>query len=416
MASVAYGRVPFRQQIAFFANKLGLTTDGWTDVYGQEHDWAFSVAGANRDDIVADFQTAIRAAVEDGETLAQFRKRFDAIVAKHGWDYNGGRNWRSRVIYETNLRQSYNAGRYEQQMALAKAMPYIRYKHSDAVQHPRPVHQSWDDKIWRADDPIWDVIYPANGWGCQCYTESLSERDLQRLGKSGPDPTPDLEYETVTIGQRSANGPRSVRVPKGVDPGFDYAPGRARLKSAIPPEKPDPPIPGSAGGPGLPNRRPNDALPPARRLPASWLLPDDLSETDYAAAFLDEFGAAVDAPAIFTDVIGERLAIGGDLFRGASGALKVDKRGRGPWMKLLAEALRLPDEIWVRLEWLNSTGKMVVRRRYVARFIVEGETRPTLAVFERGADGWWGVTTYQSENEAAESWRVGVRLYRRDGA
>lgn len=142
MATVAYGRVPFRQQIEFFNRKLGLPTNGWTDVYAQEHDWAFMVAGANRDDIVTDFQTAIRRAIEDGRTLEQFRADFDNIVAKHGWDYNGGRNWRSRVIYETNLRTSYAAGRYEQLQALKSVRPFWQYVHSDAVMHPRPLHLS----------------------------------------------------------------------------------------------------------------------------------------------------------------------------------------------------------------------------------------------------------------------------------
>ena len=36
-----------------------------------------------------------------------FREDFDAIVARLGWDYNGGRDWRTRVIYETNLNTSY---------------------------------------------------------------------------------------------------------------------------------------------------------------------------------------------------------------------------------------------------------------------------------------------------------------------
>lgn len=225
MAGVAYGSLPFQQQIAFFRNKENVLTDRWDDVWEAEHDASFMVAGANRVDLVADFREAVRAAVEDGETLDQFRRRFDSIVAKHGWDYNGGRNWRSRVIYETNLRQSYNAGRYAQQMALRTKLPYIQYHHSDAVQHPRPVHLGWNGMVLRADDPAWQAIYPANGWGCQCYTSSLSERDLRRLGKSGPDPSPKLKWIDALVGKRSPGGPHLVRTVEGIDPGFAYAPG-----------------------------------------------------------------------------------------------------------------------------------------------------------------------------------------------
>lgn len=138
-----------------------------------------------------------------------------------------------------------------------------------------------------------------------------------------------------------------------------------------------------------------------------------MSAADYAAAFLGEFGAAADVPAVFTDAIGERLVIADQLFRDPSGEYKADKRGRGRWMRVLAEALKAPDEIWARLEWMDTLGRMVIRRRYVARILVEGETTPTLAVFERGPDGWWGVATFQGEQQTENDWRVGVRLYRR---
>lgn len=227
MASVAYGSLPFQQQITFFRNKENVLTDSWTDVWETQHDTSFMVAGANRIELVADFRDAIRKAIEDGATLEKFRMDFDRIAARHGWDYKGGRNWRSRVIYETNMRQSYNAGRWHQQQALKKARPYLRYKHSDAVAHPRPIHVSWNDKVWHIDDPVWKVLYPANGWGCQCYTESLNARDLKRMGKDGPDPSPELKWVDVVVGQRSASGPRLVRTVEGVDPGFAYGPGQS---------------------------------------------------------------------------------------------------------------------------------------------------------------------------------------------
>ena len=225
MATVAYGSLPFKQQIAFFRQKTNVLTDSWLDLWEAQHDNGFMVAGANRVELLADFRDAVRAAVEDGETLETFRKRFDTIVAKHGWDYNGGRNWRSRVIYETNLRQSYNAGVWAQEQAVKKARPWKRYKHSDAVQYPRPVHQGWDDMVLHVDDPAWKVIHPMNGWGCKCYTEMLSDRDMKRLGKTGPDPSPELKWVDVMVGQRSASGPRLVRTVEGIDPGFAYAPG-----------------------------------------------------------------------------------------------------------------------------------------------------------------------------------------------
>jgi hypothetical protein len=225
-ASAAYGSLPFKEQIAFFRRKLNLPTASWTDIWQAAHDHAFVVAGANRIDLVQDFRAAIDQAISEGTTLAQFRKDFDAIVAKHGWSYNGGRNWRSRVIYETNLRSSYAAGRYAQLQALKKTLPFWRYRHSDSVMHPRLMHLAWNGLVLSADDPWWQTHFTPNGWGCECTIEGLDEMDLQDLGKSGPDTAPPVDMQTITVGVRGPT-PRTVETPAGVDPGFGYAPGRS---------------------------------------------------------------------------------------------------------------------------------------------------------------------------------------------
>ena len=59
MADVAYGGLPFLEMIAFFLRKLNVTTEAWTDVYAAEHEWAFVVAGANKEAIVQDFRLAV---------------------------------------------------------------------------------------------------------------------------------------------------------------------------------------------------------------------------------------------------------------------------------------------------------------------------------------------------------------------
>lgn len=227
MADVAFGQVPFAEQIAFFRQKLNVNTESYLDVWAEQNDRSFMVAGANRDALVADFRDAITATINQGRSLEDWRQDFDRIVAEHGWDYNGGRNWRSRVIYETNLRMSFAAGRWKQLQALKQDRPFWEYLHNDSVQHPRPLHLAWNGLVLSADDPWWHTHFPPNGWGCRCEVRSLSRRDLAKLGKDGPDTAPPIDMQTVTVGQRSPGGPQAVQTPKGIDPGFGYAPGRS---------------------------------------------------------------------------------------------------------------------------------------------------------------------------------------------
>lgn len=182
------------------------------------------VAGAAKAGLLNDLRRAVDGAITQGETLRQFQAQFDNAVAEHEWDYNGGRDWRTRVIYDTNLNTSYAAGRYQQMQTVKADRPWWRYRHSEAVTEPREAHLAWDGLVLHADDPWWTTHYPPNGWGCQCYVETLSDEDLARLGKDGPDSAPDKDIKQMLVGQAV---PREVSVPQGIDPGFAYAPGRS---------------------------------------------------------------------------------------------------------------------------------------------------------------------------------------------
>lgn len=224
-----YGSLPFAEQIRFFKEKLQLGTRAWTDVYAQEHQVAFMVAGAAKADLVADFYAAIGKAIEQGTTLAEFRKDFDAIVTKHGWAYKGGRGWRTRVIFETNIRTSYAAGR-EAQMAspeLRKRRPYGLYRHGGS-HDPRPEHLAKDGLVLPLENPFWEVWSPPNGWGCSCRKLMVGDQDLQRLGLTVAEQAPEIPMVERTVGVRGPS-PRTVAVPEGIDPGFEYRPdGKTR--------------------------------------------------------------------------------------------------------------------------------------------------------------------------------------------
>ena len=210
---------PFLEAVAFFRKKLNIPTERWDDLWKEQHAKGFMIAGANKADLLADFREAVDKAIAKGVTLRDFRKDFDAIVKQHGWNYKGNRNWRSEVIYRTNIRTAYQAGRWQQltDPDVLATQPYLEYRHGDS-RHPRPQHLAWDGLILPADDPFWQSHYPPNGWGCKCKVLSAGPRDLKRAGKSTPDSTPPVEIDPVT------------GVPAGIDKGWDYNVGQAAEK------------------------------------------------------------------------------------------------------------------------------------------------------------------------------------------
>jgi hypothetical protein len=413
--AVNYGSLPFEEQIRFFRQKTNLGTRAWTDIFNAQHDHSFVVAGATKRALLTDLRNAVDRVIADGIALEQFKKDFLSIAAKNGWTgWKGegskkGEAWRARVIYDTNLRTSYAAGRRAQMKSIASSMPYWRYRHNDSVENPRPEHLAWDGLVLRSDDPFWKTHYPPNGWGCQCYVEPLDDADLKKEGKAGPDQAPPIEMEEKIVGQKGPT-PRLVRTPKGIDPGFGYQPGESWMDTMVPR-----PIESESLLPSASREIAKlDALPAARAQAASRVLPDSLTDVAYVDAFMREFGVRGGERTIFRDVAGEYLLVSDALFRDHAGKLKIGKRDRARNVLLLADAVKLPDEVWE--DFADYGGKKISRRRYLARFSVKGSETLGLAVFETGPEGWIGTTAF-SPGEAdylERAVRRGARVYRRN--
>lgn len=214
--------VPFARQVQFLRDKLNLPTERYDDILKSAHDRAFVVAGALKADLITDFHDAVTKAAQEGKSIQWFRQNFKEIVQKNGWegwtgsDTKAGRDWRARVIYQTNLSTSYASGRWAQlnDPDLIKLRPYWKYVHNDNVQHPRPLHVSWSGIVLKHDDPWWKTHFPPNGWGCRCRVTAVSARQFD--GDTPPDDG------TRTVEDRFG---QSHRVPNGIDYGWDYAPG-----------------------------------------------------------------------------------------------------------------------------------------------------------------------------------------------
>jgi uncharacterized protein with gpF-like domain len=224
-----YGSLPFAEAIEYLKRKANLATDHWDDILGAAHDTYFVVAGAAKADLLTDLHEAVRKGIEDGTTLETFRKDFDRLVAKNGWtgwtgeDTPEGVAWRTRTICGTNLRTAYQAGRHAQHQEGKAERPYLQYHHADGVETPRPLHLKWDGLVLHIDDPWVATHYTPNGWGCRCYWTSLAPRDLEAMGKAGPDPTPD----DGTYTHKDRHGVTHT-IPKGIDYGWDHTPGASR--------------------------------------------------------------------------------------------------------------------------------------------------------------------------------------------
>jgi len=406
--------LPFKEATEFWRRKIKLPSSGWTDIWQEQHSHAFIVAGATHDALLEDLYNAISDARSKGGYQA-FKEAFPEIAKQRGWAYNGSPGWRSRIIYDTNVRQAYNAGRYQQMESVKKLRPYWRYRHSGA-QHPRLEHKAWDGLILPADDPWWDTHMPQNGFGCGCSVESLSrveaEDEWKKSGKNGPDTAPPVEWEERIVGKNGSN-PRPVRVPKGIDPGFAYNPGKAWLEPNT-----VPPLTGydavlAERGAAWPTGFTPPPVPVPTTIPASAILPANTPPEQAVADFLDVFGATMDKGTVFIDAAGSSLAITKAFFiqgdNKAADAFKwlavPGKAERLQYVNLLAMTIIDPDEIWWAWEenraWSqNNPGapkQWRLKKRYLKTFEVEGTGEFAIVAFEWGKQGWSGSTAMMAQ-------------------
>ncbi len=229
--------------VEFFKGKGLQASFAWQDMLHEEHDRAFTIAKMMDLDLLGDVRGYVDRAINEGWTRQRFIDELKPELVRRGWwgrsemrdpatgemrDVQLGSPRRLNTIYDTNLRTAYAAGHWARIQENARSAPYVMYS-AVLDGRTRAQHRAWNGKVLRADDPWWKTHTPPNGWNCRCTVIQLSERDLNKMGKAGPDdapPSPTREWTNPRSGE-------VMQVPVGVDPGWGYAPGASRRASAL---------------------------------------------------------------------------------------------------------------------------------------------------------------------------------------
>ncbi|MFV0626152.1 MAG: PBECR2 nuclease fold domain-containing protein [Alphaproteobacteria bacterium] len=412
-----------KEVVDFFREKGYKIGFDYRDVWKEEHAIAFTVAKATSIDLLQDIRNSIDKAISEGWSYQKFEKDFRSVCQKNGWwgekkmvdpvtgeekIITAGTPRRAKTILRTNRNAAYQAGAWQRIEDAAKAFPALQYKVGPSKEH-REDHLQWKDRIFAWDDPFWDSWYPKNGHGCECWVRQISKREIDS-GSVVVSPSPKFEY----VNYKNKRTGEVSRVPKGITPGFDFNVGKARMKAFTPPPLGNIPSTFQDRKTELP------AIPYPSPLPNKYLLKENLSNEEYSAAFLGEFGVKKGKNLYFKDVIGDIMPINEGLFTGSvTGYNKINKNGRGKYVKLLAMSIKDPDEIWLRWE-KDHLDKWTLKKRYI-KIWEEKDGSHCLSVFDKSSDGWNGVTTFpakqaksmKARDEYINQYRDGFLLYKK---
>lgn len=186
----------FAEAVEFLKRKTPLSAELYEALGDACRAKAFSVAGYTSLELLQKFLEALTKAVEKGMTKEAFQEEMNCFLEDQG--YKGLNPWRADVIFRTNLQTAYNAGHYKAMTddTVKKLRPYWQYK-TAADGHVRESHAVMEGRVYRAEDPIWDVWYPPNGFRCRCMVVSLSPAQVEARGlRVEREPPVELDLET----------------------------------------------------------------------------------------------------------------------------------------------------------------------------------------------------------------------------
>lgn len=227
-----------REVTRYFDAKETRPTFDWRDIAPEEHAYAFTVAKSAGYDILDDMKTAMGAAIDRRQPFEEFQRNIIWTLHQKGWwgkaldidPLTGeeklvqlGSTNRLRTIYWANTRTAHAAGEWERTERNKAFLPFLVYVLSTA-ERKRPEHERLVGIVAPVDDPIWDRLYPPNGWGCQCRVRQITRREAISLGWQEGEPA----FVIVERPWQNKRTGETVMVPEGVDPGWDTNPGKSR--------------------------------------------------------------------------------------------------------------------------------------------------------------------------------------------
>ncbi|WP_455476155.1 phage head morphogenesis protein [Bartonella sp. B17] len=240
MAEELFKTAP-KEVTRYFEAKALVPSFDWRDVAPEEHAFSFTVAKSVGYDILDDLKTAVGEAIKQQLPLQDFQKNLMPILQEKGWwgkklaiDPKTGEKSvvqlgcprRLETIYWANTMSAHAAGEWERTQNNKEFLPYLTYALSSS-EHKRLEHERWVGFTAPVDDPVWDWLYPPNGWRCKCSVRQISRYEAENLGYEEDAPPPHVEKRDW----RNKRTGKTERIPEGIDPGWHSNPGKHRAQN-----------------------------------------------------------------------------------------------------------------------------------------------------------------------------------------
>ena len=120
----------------------------------------------------------MKKSLENGGTLKQWIKDSKEAIEKLGL---GKQGYYLENVYRTNMFSQYSIGNYKQLKEDEEFFPYWQY-HAIEDNRTTSICRTLNGKIFKSDNPFWDIYYPPNHYQCRSTVICLSRDDMKEYG------------------------------------------------------------------------------------------------------------------------------------------------------------------------------------------------------------------------------------------
>jgi len=152
---------------------------------------AFSVATVENKQALDALHDAILKAIKDGETLYDFRGRVDEIFDRYGIGETNP--YHVETVFRTNLANAYMAGKWWAGKELGDDLWGYEYV-AVMDNRTRDEHAALHGMRAKRKDPIWQQIWPPNGYNCRCDVDEIFSFETERKEERKPAVLPYIQF------------------------------------------------------------------------------------------------------------------------------------------------------------------------------------------------------------------------------
>lgn len=170
--------MPFQEAIKSFIDKTPILYETIEEITEEVRAHSFWLKKSTDLEMTSKLFENMKKSLETGTTFKQWVKDSKETVEKLGL---GKQGYYLENVYRTNMFSQYSIGNYKQLKENEEFFPYWQY-HAIEDNRTTSICRTLNGKIFKSDNPFWDIYYPPNHYQCRSTVICLSKDDMKEYG------------------------------------------------------------------------------------------------------------------------------------------------------------------------------------------------------------------------------------------